>query len=221
MAGLGIKLGHRRRLQRENARRRGYPANEPLLDLPAVPRMMGQYTGENRMRRCGGLPLRDSHVLPRPDTGHAAYARLLCHDPKVSSLSPIRLAKLVGKRWSNLSGELKDTWNEIAAIQKDTHNSQSAPHRQPEECWVCGGCSNSGKQEEDQREAQVKCNNSLPETSRIGQPWSIANTQAAKYSTTSFEFTNQPPELAQGNPSISVCQHWLSMKGLPRGILLT
>ncbi|KUJ10831.1 uncharacterized protein LY89DRAFT_739817 [Mollisia scopiformis] len=204
MAALGIKLGHRRRLQRENARRLGYPANEPLFDLPAAaPQMMGQYNREDGIRSCGGPPLRDPHVLPRPDTGYAAYARLLRHDPKISSLSLIELARLVRNRWSNLSGELKDMWNEIAAVQKDTHNSPPAQHRQPEECWVCSGCSNSGKLGEDQREAQVKCNNAFPETSRIGLPWSIANTQAAENSTYSFEFTNQPPELAQGSPTAS------------------
>jgi hypothetical protein len=36
MAALGIKLGHRRRLQRENARWLGHPAKEPLFDLPAA-----------------------------------------------------------------------------------------------------------------------------------------------------------------------------------------
>ena len=33
---LGIKLGHRRRFQREIARRMGHPANEPLFSLPAT-----------------------------------------------------------------------------------------------------------------------------------------------------------------------------------------
>jgi hypothetical protein len=35
MEALGIKLGHRRGIQRENARRLGHSANEPLLGLPA------------------------------------------------------------------------------------------------------------------------------------------------------------------------------------------
>jgi hypothetical protein len=51
MATLGIKLGHRRRLQRETARRLGHPANEPLFDLPAAaPQITGQCTRHNEPR---------------------------------------------------------------------------------------------------------------------------------------------------------------------------
>lgn len=214
MATLGIRLGHRRRLQRENARRLGHPANKPLFDLPAVtPQMKEQYTREDGIpysghtkRRCRRPSLRDPHVRPRPHTGYAAYARFLRQDPKVSNLSLIEIGEFVEERWSSLSDELKDIWNVTATAQKDTHNSQFAQHRQTEACWVCSGCSKSKKLRGDRGDAQVNYNDILPETSRSGVPWSIANAEAVEDSKTSFIFTHQPPSgLAQGSLTTSVC----------------
>jgi hypothetical protein len=89
IAALGIKLGHRRRLQQENSRRLGHPAKEPLSDLPAAaPQARAQNTTEDRIthmgrpnKQCGSQAQRRPWVAPKSDSGYVAYARFLCQDP--------------------------------------------------------------------------------------------------------------------------------------------
>jgi hypothetical protein len=212
MAALGIKLGHRRRLQRENARRLGHPGKEPLSN----PQARAQNTTEDRITRmgrpnkkCGSQAQRRPRVASKSDSGYVAYARFLCQDPKVSNLSLVETAKLVGERWSILPSDIRDMWNTSSAEQKGTDDSQLAHYGQTATCRVCDCGSKSGKLRQAQCEAKVNRSDALPENRRPHYQsdlrWSRGNAQAFEKSTTSFEFIRQYPcELAQDSSTSSV-----------------
>jgi hypothetical protein len=188
MATLGIKLGHRRKIQRENARRLGHPAKEPLSN----PQARAQHTTEDGISYIG----RSNYV---------AHARFLSQYPKVANLSLAETVKLVGEQWS-----IKDAWNTSAAEQKGTDDSQLTHYYQTEMCGVCSSCSKSGNLREAQCEAQISCNGTLPKNCRPhsdgGSPWSRGRSQAVENATTSFEFMHQYPcGLAQGSSTSCVC----------------
>lgn len=141
MATLGMKLGHRRRLQREIARRLGHPANEPLFALPAATlQTRERYCRPDSMTSLGQPPKgrykrrppRNPQGPTRPDTGYVAYSRLLRQDPKIANLSFVEVAKLVGERWSCLSSDVKRIWNENAATQRSVYKSKLAQFNQTE-----------------------------------------------------------------------------------------
>ena len=218
MAILGIKLGHRRKFQRENARRLGHRANKPLSGLPAAaPQARAQHTREDGItylrrpkRECRRRAPRDPQVLRKSDAGYAAYARFICQDPMVSELSLIETAKLVGERWSFLPSDIKDMWNTRAAAQKGTDYSQLTYYCQTETCWACGSCSETGRLRGNPCEAQVNCNGALAANLRLhpqsGVPQSRRNAQALTSSSTSLEITRQLPcERAQDNSTSFVC----------------
>jgi hypothetical protein len=174
IAALGIKLGHRRRLQQENSRRLGHPAKEPLSDLPAAaPQARAQNTTEDRIthmgrpnKQCGSQAQRRPWVAPKSDSGYVAYARFLCQDPKVSNLSLVETAKLVGERWSILPSDIKDMWNTSSAEQKGTDDFQLTHYCQIETCRVYDCGFKSGGLRQAQCEARVNRSDALPENRR-------------------------------------------------------
>ena len=180
MDTIGIKLGHRRKIQRENARRFGHPANEPLLGPPAP--------SERQKIMDRGRPIRDAQSSSKSDAGYVVYARFLCQDPNISNLSLVETAHLVAERWSMLPSHIKDAWNVGAVEQKAAGDSKLTQYLQSDMCHDHGNHFTSWKL----REAQ--CNDNLPET------------QAFQKATASIKFIPQyPSELANGNPTGSVC----------------
>jgi hypothetical protein len=199
---LGIKLGHRRRIQRENARRLGHSASEPLLGPPAA---APPASLERQKRKHRSRPLRDPQFSSKSDAGYVAYARFLCKDPKISNLSLVETANLVAELWSILPSDIKDAWNVGAAEQKATDDSKLTQYRQSDMCHDHGNHFTAWKL----REARYDDN--FPETrGRLSQssiPLSRGNNaQALKKPTAPFKFIPQYPcDLAKGSPTGSEC----------------
>ena len=202
MATLGIKLGHRRRLQREIARRLGHPANEPLFALPAAtPRTREQYSRADVItslgrpkRRYRPRSPRHPHSPTRPDTGYIAYARFLRQNPRVADLSFVEIAKLVGERWSRLSSDVKGMWNKNAATKRGVYKSKLAQFHQTEAYQV---------------------HESGPEPQKTA-PSRTGYTQAVDNSPDSFEITHHAgSEFTQASPTASVSKYSPYIMGLP------
>jgi hypothetical protein len=152
---LGIKLGHRRRIQRENARRLGHSASEPLLGPPAA---APPASLERQKRKHRSRPLRDPQFSSKSDAGYVAYARFLCKDPKISNLSLVETANLVAELWSILPSDIKDAWNVGAAEQKATDDSKLTQYRQSDMCHDHGNHFTAWKLRE------ARCDDNFPET---------------------------------------------------------
>jgi SAM domain (Sterile alpha motif) len=197
MENLGIKLGHRRKIQRENARRLGHLANEPLTSPPA--------SVKHQQRKHTRRPLRDPEFSSKSDDGYVAYVRFLCQDPKISNLSLVETAKLVGERWSTLPSDIKDAWNVGATEKKASGNSELTQYRQSGVCQDYGIRFTSWTS----REAEYD-NNILPMAhGRLSQssiPRSTGiNAPALGKGTNCFECIPQyPGELVESSPSGSV-----------------
>lgn len=171
MASIGIKLGHRRKLQREIARRLGHPDDEPLFDSEAAATETREQrsrpdditrSGDSKRRYRRRAP-RDPHTPARPDTAYVAYAKLLRQDPQIASLSFVEIAKVVGDRWSRLSDDIKDMWKEKAAAERAEYKSALAQYQQTEEYQEHIDGSKSKQPAEDRCEAQVNRNSILLE----------------------------------------------------------
>jgi hypothetical protein len=135
MAVLGIKLGHRRKLQREIARRQGYLDNSTLSYAESTRLQTNEQSvadgntqephGKRRYRR---KPPTDPNAPSRPDTAYVAYTKTQRQDPEVANLSFIEIAKLIGARWANLPDDSKDIWNQQAKTDREKYNSAIAEY---------------------------------------------------------------------------------------------
>jgi hypothetical protein len=209
MATLGIKLGHRRKLQREIASCLGYPPQRLLNDTVSV-------AAERRKHRSkvdGAIPSarskrkdkrrgpQDFHNPSRPATGFIAYARFLRQDSTISNLSYPEFSKIVRERWSLLSADVKDIWITSVAGQ----------YNQTEAHQVRYSCFESWRPQDDpgQEEAQVNCNGFVPQidhpNSGNALPLSTCNPSATRNPLSSFQVALQAGnEFWKASPT-SVC----------------
>jgi hypothetical protein len=112
MAELGIRLGHRRKLQREIATYRGQPQTQPLVCPPAVE---GLWESEEPKSPCAGrdeleieepTPLKrryrhrrpkDPHAPRKPSSDYVLFGKYLRQDPDVSKFDVRRYLKACGR----------------------------------------------------------------------------------------------------------------------------
>ena len=148
MAELGIRLGHRRKLQREIATYRGQPQTQPLVCPPAVE---GLWESEEPKSPCAGrdeleteepTPLKrryrhrrpkDPHAPRKPSSDYVLFGKYLRQDPDVSKLTFVDISKLVGERWQRLSPEEREMWTSTAAQQKSRYITELAEYKQSKE----------------------------------------------------------------------------------------
>jgi hypothetical protein len=151
MAELGIRLGHRRKLQREIASYRGQPRTQPLTPPPAVDDEMRDSDEESTSPRAGQDELekkteptqlkrryrhrqrKDPHAPRRPSCDYVLFGNFLRHQPDVAQLSFVEISKLVGERWQRLSPEERSTWTTTAAEQKSRYATELAEYQQSKE----------------------------------------------------------------------------------------
>lgn len=137
METIGIKLGHRRRLLREIARRLGHDVNDPLYDGHARgepgDEADGSTQSERPKRRYRRRAPRDPNAPIRPDTAYVSYAKFLRQDPEVANLSFVDIAKLVGDRWAHLSEDLKEVWIQRAEVSRIEYKNSLAQYQKTSE----------------------------------------------------------------------------------------
>lgn len=139
MAELGVRLGHRRKLQREIASYRGQSRTRPLYSPLAVDGGLQDSGEEPKSPHAGKKELetkteptqlkrryrhrqrKDPHAPRRPSCDYVLFGNFLRQQPDVAQLSFVEISKLVGERWQRLSPEERATWTSTAAEQKSRY----------------------------------------------------------------------------------------------------
>lgn len=151
MAELDVRLGHRRKLQREIASYRGQPRSQSLFSPPAVDGGLQDSEGEPKSPHAGQDELetkteptqlkrryrhrqrKDPHAPRRPSCDYVLFGNFLRQQPDVAQLSFVEISKLVGERWQRLSLEERAMWTSTAAEQKSRYITELAEYRQSKE----------------------------------------------------------------------------------------
>ncbi|CZS94746.1 hypothetical protein WAI453_013421 [Rhynchosporium graminicola] len=143
---LGVKLGHRRKLQRKIANARGLssdralasPRNTPNEDRPGDDNKPvgtkadgkdgnGSVAGAKRKYRRHPKP--DEHAPERPPSAYVIFSNKMREDLKGRNLSFTEIAKLVGENWQNLSPGEKDPYEQQAFSAKERYNNELAEYK--------------------------------------------------------------------------------------------
>ncbi|KFY83176.1 hypothetical protein V498_08251 [Pseudogymnoascus sp. VKM F-4517 (FW-2822)] len=147
---LGVKLGHRRRLQRKIAATRGTSHaqalasskrsspgldDKPLDESKGVAAPMSDGTSGSSSIQLSGKRKYTKH--PKPDQNSPARARSayilfsnkVREDLKGESLSFTEITKLVGKKWQHLMPSEKELYKQQSSVAKETSTSELAEYR--------------------------------------------------------------------------------------------
>ncbi|KFY69712.1 hypothetical protein V498_10439, partial [Pseudogymnoascus sp. VKM F-4517 (FW-2822)] len=151
---LGVKLGHRRRLQRKIAETRQISHGHQALASPKrstsvldgkllekgkgviAPRSDGEdgssSTQLSGKRKYVKHPKLDHNAPATPRSSYVIFANKMREDPNVRSLSFTEIAKLVGKNWQNLTTSEKEPYEQQAFNAKEKYTIGLAEYRQTE-----------------------------------------------------------------------------------------
>ncbi|MCJ1478007.1 hypothetical protein MMC13_006682 [Lambiella insularis] len=142
---LNVKLGHRRKLQREIANARGISLEQ--LVQTSTKRVSSEFhrygdnvsgvtktdsarsnaqRGKRKYRR---HPKPDEHAPERPPSAYVIFSNKCREDLKPQSLSFTSIAKLVGERWQALATEEKEPFESHATSLKEKYNAELAKYR--------------------------------------------------------------------------------------------
>ncbi|KAK3328957.1 hypothetical protein B0H66DRAFT_571680 [Apodospora peruviana] len=147
---LGVKLGHRRKLQRRIANSRGVAPDaslvsptQPSLEEPRLadahrsevlkfePRDTGNPIITKRKYRRHPKP--DENAPERPPSAYVLFSNKMREDLKGRNLSFTEIAKLVGENWQSLSPQEKEPFESQAQSLKDTYQSDLAEYKKTPE----------------------------------------------------------------------------------------
>ncbi|OBT48623.1 hypothetical protein VE00_00781 [Pseudogymnoascus sp. WSF 3629] len=149
---LGVKLGHRRKLQRKIAATRGISHAQALAspkrgtpsledkqsedNKGATPRSDGkdgnastQPSGKRKYRR---HPKPDENSPERPPSAYVIFSNKMREDLKGRPLSFTEIAKLVGENWQNLTPSEKEPYEQQAFAAKEKYTVELAEYRRTE-----------------------------------------------------------------------------------------
>lgn len=130
---LNVKLGHRRKLQREIANQRGIleersigsPTTEAfgdggkLSDGSPTPTTQHECTPTEAKRKYRRHPKPDKNAPARPPSAYVIFSNQVREEIRGHSLSFTDIAKLVGDRWQKLSLEDKEKFESQASAAKE------------------------------------------------------------------------------------------------------
>ncbi|RSL38387.1 hypothetical protein CEP53_014912 [Fusarium sp. AF-6] len=134
---LGVKLGHRRKLQRRIANARGIspttslvtPVRPPSEEVkpdsvpPEPPRpeshQEGQGVAKRKYRR---HPKPDENAPERPPSAYVLFSNKMREDLRSQNLSFTEIAKLVGENWQNLDAVEKESYESQANADKEKYH---------------------------------------------------------------------------------------------------
>ncbi|KAK8177857.1 hypothetical protein IWX90DRAFT_422134 [Phyllosticta citrichinensis] len=148
---LGVKLGHRRTLQREITSCRGLQCDQPASSEknsrgqtpPSQYRVNGndaqqstqpEVANARQKRRYRRKPRPDVHAPQKPKTAYVNFANAQRRDPEFInlSLSFEESAREVGRRWQTLGPDSKHAWERQAAQAFQEYEAQMDEYKKTE-----------------------------------------------------------------------------------------
>ncbi|KFY32166.1 hypothetical protein V493_00455 [Pseudogymnoascus sp. VKM F-4281 (FW-2241)] len=151
---LGVKLGHRRRLQRKIAEARGISHGHPALASPKkitcslYDKLSGGGKGVTAQssdgkdcssslqlsgkRKYTKHPRPDENAPTRPRSAYVIFSNKMREKLKDKSLSFTQFTKLIGKKWQNLTTSEKEPYEQQAFNAKENYSIELAEYRQTE-----------------------------------------------------------------------------------------
>ncbi|KAK5663257.1 hypothetical protein OQA88_3684 [Cercophora sp. LCS_1] len=146
---LGVKLGHRRKLQRRIANSRGVAPGTSLATViqqaeearlaenqrPEAQRQDGRETNtivvtKRKYRR---HPKPDENAPERPPSAYVLFSNKMRDELKGRNLTFTEIAKLVGENWQSLSQAEKEPYESQAQAIKDKYHSDLAEYKKTPE----------------------------------------------------------------------------------------
>lgn len=139
---LGVKLGHRRKIQRKIAISRGVSSATALDSTETTPceHVQGQnirtkseakdvtpIPGTKRKYRRHPKP--DENAPDRPPSAYVIYSNIMREEIRGQNLSFAEIAKYVGERWQNLSPVEKEHLEQQAFIAKEKYNKELVEYK--------------------------------------------------------------------------------------------
>ncbi|KAF3015596.1 hypothetical protein G7054_g11048 [Neopestalotiopsis clavispora] len=131
---LGVKLGHRRKLQRRIANHRGLapaaslasPTRPSIEDSTTQPPKTVQHEIKDgsaaTKRKYRRHPKPDENAPERPPSAYVLFSNKMREDLKGQNLSFTEIAKLVGENWQSLDRAEKEPYETQAQELKDRYN---------------------------------------------------------------------------------------------------
>ncbi len=143
---LGVKLGHRRKLQRKIANSRGVssdralasPRHTPTDDRPSEEEKPGGFKAESKdgngaphgaKRKYRRHPKPDESAPERPPSAYVIFSNKMREELKGRNLSFTEIAKLVGENWQNLSPADKEPYEQQAFSAKEKYNNELSEYK--------------------------------------------------------------------------------------------
>ncbi|TVY30441.1 High mobility group protein 20A [Lachnellula hyalina] len=142
---LGVKLGHRRKLQRKIANSRGLssdralasPRHTPSEDRQPEEQKAGATKADARegvaahgaKRKYRRHPKPDDNAPERPPSAYVIFSNKMREDLKGRNLSFTEIAKLVGENWQNISPDEKEPYEQQASSAKERYNNELAEYK--------------------------------------------------------------------------------------------
>ncbi|KAI0845115.1 hypothetical protein F5Y00DRAFT_273283 [Daldinia vernicosa] len=144
---LGVKLGHRRKLQRRIANYRGV-APETSLVSPTCTSIEDARVESSRTesvksdkpdgatvakRKYRRHPKPDENAPERPPSAYVLFSNKMREDLKGQNLTFTEIAKLVGENWQNLNRDEKEPFERQAHEAKERYNRELAEYKKTAE----------------------------------------------------------------------------------------
>ncbi|KAF2429875.1 hypothetical protein EJ08DRAFT_262648 [Tothia fuscella] len=148
---LGVKLGHRRKLQRAIAESRGQPAERALSLETGKISIEGGYRSEdstNEAKESSGghvtpalapgtgtkrkyrrHPKADENAPERPPSAYVIFSNRVREELRGRDFSFTEIAKLVGERWQVLSPDIRDVCERQAATAKEKYYNELSEYK--------------------------------------------------------------------------------------------
>ncbi|KAJ2976530.1 hypothetical protein NUW58_g8060 [Xylaria curta] len=145
---LGVKLGHRRKLQRRIANYRGVAPDVSLSslarksiedarndsnrgDVGRTDAKTGPTIAKRKYRR---HPKPDEHAPERPPSAYVLFSNKMREELKGQNLTFTEIAKLVGENWQNLNRIDKAPFERQANDAKEKYNQDLGEYKKTAEC---------------------------------------------------------------------------------------
>jgi len=143
---LGVKLGHRRKLQRKIANSRGLSSDRALASPRSTPiddrqseetRIAGTKSDskdgsgppQGAKRKYRRHPKPDENAPERPPSAYVIFSNKMREELKGRNLSFTEIAKLVGENWQNLAPTEKEPYEQQAFSAKERYNNELAEYK--------------------------------------------------------------------------------------------
>ncbi|KAI5923366.1 hypothetical protein F4810DRAFT_710793 [Camillea tinctor] len=144
---LGVKLGHRRKLQRRIANYRGVAPDASLVSPTRTSiedtRLESNRTDPARSESKDGStvakrkyrrhPKPDDNAPERPPSAYVLFSNKMREDLKGQNLTFTEIAKLVGENWQNLTRAEKEPFERQAQEAKEKYNRDLAEYKKTPE----------------------------------------------------------------------------------------